>query len=364
LERLSQKFGVPHKMNRNRWLLLAIALLMIGNFIWYGWLHWGLITVHAKEPVGLPLSKVIQQIESQGHVTIKTNIDGSTPVHMWVTNVTLADALETLAAVTDSRWRLAFFVAPDKTSIKGALANLSSGQKMEGWKSVYYPLMMPRADGGEDEVPADPRKDPWNVKPVDQKTAQAYLEQAARSVSASFNFPESWNPPVNSTLKSGPIESTLPKLASAAKGKYEEVFLLQKGGRRGGRERRSGEDEGPRLVSNDDEGGGGGPRFGGGFNREGMEARMQSELDKMPADRRAALQKEMDDRRAFFNSLKDLPKDQRDARLAEYFSQPDVQAAMDNQQANRDSRNSPQQRANNANNYLARKAAASGGAKP
>src|SRR6202012_3185693 len=135
----------------------------------------------------------------------------------------------------EARWRLAFFVAPDKTSIKGALANLSAGQKMEGWKSVYYPLMMPGVNGDE-EGPKDPRKDPWNVKPTDQKTAQGYLEQAARSVSASFNYPENWNPPVNSAPKSGPIESSLPRLASAAKGKYEEVFLLQKG-RRGGRDR-------------------------------------------------------------------------------------------------------------------------------
>jgi len=338
---------------------------MIGNFVWYGWMHWGLITIHSKSD---PLSKVIREIEKQGHVTLKTNMDGSTPVTMWVTNVTLADAMETLSAVTESRWRLAFFVAPDKTSIKGAITTITSGEKLEGWKSVYYPLMMQKADGDE-EVPVDPRKDPWNVRPVTEPKAQAYLEQAARSVSASFIFPENWNPPVTSAPKSGPIDSSLPRLASAAKGKYEEVFLLQKGRRTAGggkdRERdRSNDDEGPRFASNDEEGGGRPRGFGGGFNREAMEERRQAELAKMSPDKRAALQKEMDARKAFFDSLKDLPKDQRDAKIAEYMNQPEVQAAMDNQQAQREARNSPQQRADRANNYLARKSAATGGAKP
>jgi len=363
LTQLLWKFGVPNQMTRNRLLLLlTVFLLMIANFIWNIWAHWGLITIHSKKD---PLSKVIRQIEKQGHVTLKSNIDPSTPVNMWVTEVTLADAMETLSVVTESRWRLAYFVAGDRSAISGAIGALTSGQKLEGWKSEYYPLMMGRGEQ-EEEVPVDPRKDPWNVKPVKEPTAQSYLQQAARSVAASFIFPENWNPTVKSPPASGPIAKTLPKLASAARGKYEEVFLLQKRPQRTARADRGergegGDGEGPRFASNDEEGR---RRFGGGFDREAMQERMNAELEKMSAARRAAMQKEMDARKAFFESLRDLTEDQRNAKIQQFMNQPENQNRMDNAQANRDARSSPDQRAARADGYLANKAAATGGAKP
>jgi len=196
---------------------------------------------------------------------------------------------------------------------------------------------------------------------VTETTAQAYLEQAARSVSASFMFPEDWNPPVKSAPKSGPISKTLPKLASAARGSYEEVFLLQKRPQRTARGERGerGDDDGPRFAFNDGDGG----RRGGG-NREGMEERLKAELEKMSADRRAALQKELDARKAFFESLRDLTDDQRKAMIQQYMNNPDNQNRMDNAQANRDARSTPDQRAARADGYLANKAAMTGGAKP
>ena len=359
MTQLSLKFGVPNKMNRNRLILLmaTIFLLLVGNFIYNVWLHWGLITIHSKKD---PLSKIIRQIEKQGHVTLESNVDPNTPVNMWVTEVTLADAMETLSVVTEARWRLAYIVAGNRTAIKGAIASITSGQKPEGWKSVYYPLMMLRGEE-EEEVPVDPRKDPWNVKPVTETTAQAYLEQAARSVSASFMFPEDWNPPVKSAPKSGPISKTLPKLASLARGSYEEVFLLQKRGQRTGRGERGerGDDDGPRFAFNDGDGGG---RRGGG--RDGMEDRIKAELEKMSAERRAALQKELDARKAFFDSLRDMTTDQKRAMWAQFMNNPDNQNRMDNMQANADARSTPDQRAARADGYLSNTAAATGGAKP
>jgi len=351
-------------MTRNRLiLLLTVFVLMVGNFIYNIWWHRGLITIHSKKD---PLSKVIRQIERQGHVTLATNIDPSTPVNMWVNEVTLADAMETLSVVTESRWRLAYLVAGDQSAIRGAIGTLTSGQKPEGWKTVYYPLnpMMTPARGEEqEEVPVDPRKDPWNVKPVKEPTAQAYLEQAARSVAASFMFPENWNPTVKSPPKSGPITSSLPRLASAARGKYEEVFLLQKRQQRAGRgERPEGEGEGgPRFASNDDEGG---RRRGFGRDNEAMQERLQAELDKMSAERRAAAEKELNARKAFFDSLRDLTDDQRNAKIQQFMNQPENQNRMDNAQANRDARSSPDQRAGRADGYLSNKAAMTGGAKP
>ena len=136
----------------------------------------------------------------------------------------------------------------------------------------------------------DPRKDPWVVKEAKEPTLQSYLQEAAKNVAAAFYVPDSFNPPVKSAPGSGAIHSSLPRLASKAKAKYEEVFLLQGfGGRqadRGGRDRADRGDDGePRLAGNF--GGDRGPR-GGGFDRSAFEERIQNEINKLPAAERAA----------------------------------------------------------------------------
>ncbi len=77
-----------------------MVLILTGEVVNYFWSRWGLVTVHAK---GQSLSQVIRSIEKQGHVTIRTNMDGTKPVDMWVTQVSLAEAMEKLSVVTDSR---------------------------------------------------------------------------------------------------------------------------------------------------------------------------------------------------------------------------------------------------------------------
>jgi hypothetical protein len=238
-----------------------------------------------------------------------------------------------------------------------AINHLTSGQKPDGWKSAYYPLNpMMGVDTQQDGMALDPRKDPWNVKPVTDPTAQSYLEQAARSVSASFMFPENWNPAVKSPPKSGPITKSLPQLASAAKGKYEEIFLLQK------RQRTERAERGDRGDRGEGEGG---PRFGNDDGRrDAMNERVQAEIDKQPPERRVAMQREKDARDAFFASLRDKTDDQRKAMWQQFMNQPDNQNRMDNAQANRDAMSTPDQRAARADGYLSNKAAATGGAKP
>jgi hypothetical protein len=325
-------------------------------------MRWGLITIHSKKD---PISKIIRQIEKQGHVTLKSNVEPSTPINMWVTDVSVSDAMETLSAAAEAHWRLAYLVAGTKSSITGAISTITSGQKLEGWKTSYYPLnpMMAPGGGEEEAAPIDPRKDPWNVKPVTEPTAQSYLEQAARSVAASFMFPEDWNPPVKSPPKSGPIAQSLPRLASAAKGKYEEVFLLQKRPQRTARadrgDRDGGDGDGPRF-GNDEEG-----RRRFNRDREAMDERIQAEIDKEQSDaRRAAMQKEFDARKAFFASLRDMTDDQRRAMMQQMMNNPDNQNRMDNAQANRDAHSTPDQRMSRADGYLSNKAAMTGGAKP
>jgi hypothetical protein len=190
------------------------------------------------------------------------------------------------------------------------------------------------------------------VKPITDATLQAYLKDAAKNVSATFYVPETFNPPVKGAPKSGAIGSALPKLVSAVHGRYEEVFLLQ-GSTRQADERRSDDGE-PRFAGNS----GDGFRGRGGFDRDAMEERIQNEINKMPpADRTAALA-ERDMRKRFFDSLKDMTPEQREAALQQMMSDPAMQDRMESANANRDARRTPQQRVSRAGSYLQRMAGA------
>jgi len=90
-------------MKRNHWILLALFLVLTGRSpTTLGALgpHHGPLERPALEP-GHPVRG------KTGHVTIKTNMDLTQPIKMYVTDVSLAEAMETLATVTESRWRLA-----------------------------------------------------------------------------------------------------------------------------------------------------------------------------------------------------------------------------------------------------------------
>ncbi|MEP6673025.1 MAG: hypothetical protein ABJF10_27945 [Chthoniobacter sp.] len=346
------------KLSRNQWVLLVLVLVLTGEVVNYIWSNWGLVTIHAK---GQSLSQVIRSIEKQGHVTIQSNLDATKPVDMWVTKVSLAEAMETLSVVTESRWRLAYYVAPDKGAIATAKASFASGQKKEGWHMMVVPLP---PIGDEPAVLPDPRKDTWVVKTPAEATLQAYLKEAAKNVSATFYVPEGFNPPVKAPPKSGEISSALPKLVSAAKGKYEEVFLLQGSNRNadrgergeGDRRDRGGDDGEPRFAGNF----GGGDRPKGGFDRSAMEERIQNEINKLPASERTAAQQEHDARKQFFDSLKDMTPEQKAAAFQQMASDPAMQAKMEDASNNRDSRRTPAQRIARAQSYLQRMAAATG----
>lgn len=339
------------KLTRNQWVLVVLLLVLTWQVVSFFWSRWGLITVHSK---GQPLSQVIRQIEKQGHVTIKTNMDPNKAVEMWVDKVSLGEALETLSVVTDSRWRLAYYVAPDKSAVATALANFTAGQKNEGWHSLFVPLP---GFGTDQETVVDPRKDTWVVKTISDSTLQGYLKEAAKNVSATFYVPENFNPTVKGPPKSGAISSALPKLASSANAKYEEVFLLQGSERRADRGEGERRDDGePRFAGNFGDGG----RGRGGFDRDAMEERIQNEINKLPPAERTAAQAEHDQRKRFFDSLKDMTPEQRAAAIQQMMTDPTIQDKMDSANNNRDSRRTPQQRIQRAGAYLSRMAAAKG----
>ncbi|SRR5581483_3752461 len=338
-------------MNRNQILASIFALLIVVNVVYHIWANWGLVTVHAKAE---PISKVVSQIQRQGHITIKTDLPPETQVTMNVDKVPLGEALETLAAVTDARWRLSYFVAADKSAIRTAEDSVTTGQRPDGWKFILYPF--PQMFATDGPIP-DPRKDKWNVTAQPDNTLQAYLDDAGKMTNASFFVPESWNPTVKSAPKAGEVSHVLPKLASAAGGKYDEVFTLTKSQRRGPRD----DNQQPPQQQADDQGGqpNGGFAFGGGgrggqnrLTPEIMEARAQAEIEKLPASERPAAQARFNKEREFWKTVRDLPPDQRQAKIEEHFNDPEVQQAMDDRQARNDARRTPEQRLQRYQRYV------------
>jgi hypothetical protein len=337
-------------MNRQRFLILATIVLLVGNIGYRVWANWGLITVNATEA---SLASVIHSIEKQASVKIRTNLDPETKITMHVKKVPLAYALEVLANVAEARWQLGFFLAPSKAPIENALDTLSASSKIEGWKNWFVDLPVGPLDD-RDLTASDPRIDRWETKPASEGTLHAYLEQASRSVSARFQAPEDWNPAVSSAPKPGKIVNVIPSLAKAAGGQFEQVFLLM------GR---------PRIAANadtsqDNERGPRGGRLDGLFGpdaekrAEAIGARMQAEIDKLPAGDREKAQARFDEGRKFFESLRGLSDEERRAKFQELMQDPGRQEKMAEGMARRDALKTPQQRNERYRGYIARKQAA------
>jgi len=328
------------RVNRKKWLVAAVLMMVAVKIVWYYCSNWGLITIHADKQ---PLSKIVSQIERQGHVILKTNLDPATKVTMNVDLVPVSDALETLSVVTESRWRLNYFLAPDKTTLRTGIEAIAAGNKPDEWKVIYYPFpqMFVPASG----IIPDPRRDEWPSKAPDENTLQANLDGAAKLAHVGFALPGKWNPAITSPPTSGNVAQVVPKLAGKAHGRMEPVFLLSKREGRG--------EGGPR------DGGQDGGQDGGGFGRnfDAMAERALAEINRLPVDERAEAQAEFDRRQALFKQLRDLTPDQRRAKMQDLMNDPQMQDQMDKRQAQRDARNTPEQKLQRAQNYVNRKQA-------
>jgi hypothetical protein len=326
-------------LNRTQILVLATALLIVFAVVHHIWADWGLITIHAK---GQPLGKVVASIERQGHARIETDMPRDTPVTMDCVKVPLTDALETLSVTTESRWRLLYFVAGDKSAIKTAEVSWFGGQKPDGWKMLSFPMGNFLALTDEEAPPLDPRGDLWNPRTAAPAAVQAFFNEAAQATNASFAFPESWNPTVKSAPPSGTVERAVPKLVRAAGGRLDQLFFLSKNRR------------GPRP----DRGGGDGP--GAGMDFDLMAERMQSEINRLPDDQRGDAQAQFDAQQAFRKSLANMSEDDRRQAFQQHMQDPQVQQQMINRMDSQDSRMNHDQRMQRTQNFVNRKLTAMG----
>ena len=331
-------------MNRTQLLAITVVVLLLFTIVYHVWAGWGLITIHAKAE---PLGKVLASMERQGHANIQTDIAGDTPVTMDVVKVPLTDALETLSVVTESRWRLLFFVAGDKASIKNAELSWFGGQRPDGWKMAAFPMggnMGAALGEDEDAPPPDPRGDIWTPTTAAPAPVQTFLTDAATLTNAGFAFPNDWNPTVKSTPRPGTVAHVIPKLVSAAGGHEDELFFLSKPARRGPRDANAG----------------GGAIVDFRFGPEEMAAHVQAQINRLPEDERATAQANFNTQRAFWQSLRNMTDDERRQAMQQHMQDPQVQQQRADRIDSHDSRMSHDQRAQHMQNYVNRKLTAMG----
>lgn len=339
--------------NKLRLLIVALAVLCVANVAWRLWSGRGRVTIDADDK---PVVEVVRSLEKQAGVRIGSNVSADAKVTMHVRKVPLLHALEVLAANTGASWSVAYFAAPDKSTIDTALATMATGQELEGWKHWSMPPMRGLADLDAGSI--DPRLEEWHIKAADEPTLHAYLGQAANVLSAQFWAPEQWNPNVSAPPKAGRITAVMPKLANAVHGKSAEVFLLRARrprpevaeANRGGEGRPP--DGGPNIF--------GGP--GSEEMRKAMEERIRAGIERLPKDKQAAALARMEEGRKFFEEMSKLSPEERRAkmedRMEEMMNNSDMAARMSAEGTKRGAMQTATQRADRYRGYLDRKRAA------
>jgi len=344
-------------MNRIRWLLAAVLVLLLANFTTRWWKTRGLITIHCDD---WPVSKVVRELEKQGGVTIKTNLTDETRVRMHLDKVPLTEAMETFAVVTEGRWRLTYVFGVGQGEIQNGIKGILAAEPTEAWTRLSFRMPPMGEDDGSGPAP-DPRADVWQVKTADKNDFQTYAQQAARSVNAAMVFPKTWNPGVSREPSSGPIRKAAQSLAKVSKSRVQEVFLVQKNERNDGPPSGGeGRERGERF---------GFARSGGGEDdeaernrrRDALIERAQAEIDKLPPEKREAAQQRFEERRKFFEGLRDLPEAQRRAKIEEFMTSEQNQERMEARESERMARMTPDQRVDRSRRYVERKEAARSG---
>lgn len=335
--------------NRRILVLAGVALLLCATLVWRWMSGWGLVTVDFTDA---PLAKVIRSIERQGGVKIATNADLTTPVTILLNRAPVFEAIDTLAARIDGDARLAFIAAPTKKQITEVLAAFTGGTNPGGWSvfSAGFGGGFGGFGSGESEI--DPRRIEWTVSEAADKNLQTLLQQGAQKTGALFATPEAWNPLVNRLPSAGTTGQVAGGLVKAARGHMRELFLITVRPPRPEGERAAGERgpdrwEGRTVLS---------PGRGNrNANPEWMAERIQAQIAQLPADERAEAQKQFDEMRNFWQSVRALPEEERRAKWEELMNNPEVQARMEERMAARDARRSPQQREQRMRRYVDRK---------
>jgi len=319
---------------------------------WHIYSGWGLVTLDMKdEPVG----KVLSSIGRQGDIEIATDLDPSTPVSIEVNRVPPLEALDIVAVRTESSWRLAYLGAPEKAAIESALTAFRSGQTAEGWSG--YGTGGFNAVQSRTGVPLDLRLVEW--QPSGGGELQQLLAQASEETGVYLSAPNDWSPQVEN-VEGGRMANAAPALFRQAGGVGREVFLLRgpaadetrgddDGGWRGNRSwvgsppaRNAGRERGPREWG----------------NPELAAKRAEAQIKLLPPEEQKKAREETSVMREFWQSVRELPEEQRRAKAREFFTRPEIQERMEDRRLAREAKMTPAQRIERSQRYWGRKAEA------
>ena len=347
-------------MTKDRFLVCVLAALLVGWGAWSIYSGWGLVSL---DFTNAPLAKVLASIERQGGIDIASNLDPATPVTIKVKRVPAVDALDLVSARTDSRWRLAYLGAPNDAAIRQVIDGFTNKQNNETWTSF--------GGGGFSVIESpmgtalDLRRIVW--QPSEDATLQSLLSDAAQKTGVFIAAPTDWNP-ATTAPKAGELRRAAPALFSKAGGTVREVFLLRgspdanadRGGGGGDGERGGGWGGGPWIGKGDNRGGGGGGDRGGWMRAspEEIAGRMEAQIALLPKEEQDKAREDFALMRKFWDTVRDLPEEERRAKAREFFTSPEMSERMDDRRMVRESRWTPEKRNERSKNYFARKAAA------
>jgi hypothetical protein len=341
-------------MDPTRRLLLAILLALL--VLWGGWqlyAGWGLVTMNVQDA---PIGKVLSAISRQGGIEIVSDLAPETKVSLQVKRMPPVEALDIVAVRTDASWRLAYLGAPDQAALNAALAGFRAGQEAPGWTSSGgggFTLVEP--ESGE---AFDLREVRWN--PSSGGPLPDILQEAAEKTGVLLAAPTNWLPEV-ARPQPGPISAVAPRLFRQAGGVSREVFLLR--GRGGSDEEAAGGWRGGRWIGSAPERPDTGARGGGWIGRvmgdpERVAERVEAQIALLPAAEQPRARENFATMREFWQSVRDLPEDQRREKAREFFTRPEVAEAMENRRVSRWAKMTPEQRIARTKSYWERKAAA------
>lgn len=353
LETFAGVRGYYEMMKHPRRILSALLVtLLLGSVAWYIYSGWGLVTLKVENA---PVGKVLASIGKQGGIEIVSNLDPATTVSLDVRRVPPVEALDIVAVRTDSSWRLAYFGAPDRGAIETVLGAFRTSGDTSGWESHGrggFTMFTPAS--GE---ALDLRKIRW--EPSAEGELHALLEDAGAKTGVLLAAPTDWHPNLNPP-KPGPIAKTAPAVFSTAGGVSREVFLVRSSSARGDDESGRGEwrgggnwigARGQGRPPREDRPG----RGGMGGNPERMIARAEAQIALLPKEEQVKAREELDAMRKIWQEVRDLPEDQRRAKMQEILNRPEVADRMEQRQMSRESKMSPEQKIQRSKNYWERK---------
>jgi hypothetical protein len=346
-------------MTRTKVLFGVLGLLAAWTL--GGWIfsNWGTITLNVKE---VPLSKVIRSFERQGHITLLTNLDPSSPVTLQLKKASVPEALERLAAVTSAQWSWVGALAPDKAALGQLMSDAQLTEPPQTLRWIRQPL--PGMLGmGVDAPPSDPRTQVWTSQfqqapqdgqPPSPTGLQGVLRAASQTTDATFLLPSDWNPEPSATPADGRVGELPAAAARTVSGVAADFYYL--------RASRWGEFAGGRPPGeNPPRGGQGRGGMMGGAPGPWMDHRIEQRIAGLSPQDKIDARENWNQQKGFLASVASLPPEQRRAKFEEMMQDPVVQAKIEETQAKRDEQQTPEQRRGRYSNYLARKNQAKGG---